>query len=374
MKRNWKILAVDDEPGVLYAIERVLGSQYQVLTCESALESIELAKSKRPDIAIVDVRMPQMDGFDLMGALLSTDPSMKVILMTGSIHESDQKLARAIRERAFYYITKPFDRDVLLALVERCAEIKGLELADQLHTEFLRRQLASASAFQHSMLPSNRESLDGFEIRAMYHPCEHVAGDYYDYAVCGDGALSVLIADVVGHGASAAMLTAVVKSSFHRSRRDCYSPRCIVKNLVEDIAAFEADQFVTTFCATLRREKHEIEYVNAGHVDGLIVGPDSSIQRLAATGPFVSSLVRDRDWEVRTEEWPPDSQLLLHTDGVTEAWHQEEMYGDERLETAIRASHTRHDELLSYVYNSVIQHLAGKPPSDDLTLLNVWSK
>jgi sigma-B regulation protein RsbU (phosphoserine phosphatase) len=182
-----------------------------------------------------------------------------------------------------------------------------------------------------------------------------------------------LIADVVGHGASAAMLTAVVKSSFHRSRKDSYSPAAVVKNLVDDIAAFEPDQFITTFCATLRKDRQEIEYVNAGHVDGLIIAADSSILRLESTSPFISSLIRKGDWEARTREWSDDCQLLLHTDGVIEAWRQEEMFGYERLESIIRESQNRHEELVPSIYNGVMNHLAGTAPLDDFTLLNVWS-
>jgi sigma-B regulation protein RsbU (phosphoserine phosphatase) len=372
MMKTWKILAVDDEPGVLYAIRRILSSQYEILTSESAHQAIEIAASEMPDLAIVDVRMPQMDGFELMSELLTLDEDMKVILMTGSVHESDQKLARAIREKAFYYITKPFDRDVLLALVERCVELKGLQLSNQRHAEIMRRQLAAASAFQQSMLPAKKDSLGGFEVRAVYHPCEDVAGDYYDYAINDDGALSVLIADVVGHGASAAMLTAVVRSSFHRSRRDSFSPRSIMKNLYEDMAAFEADQFVTTFCASIDKDKQEIEYVNAGHVDGLLVEPGGTILKLETTGPIVSSLTLDREWEVKRSEWPRNSQLLLYTDGVTEAWRNNDEYGFERLERAIRDSCGSFEDVLPTVYGSVIDHLCGRAPSDDLTLLNVW--
>ena len=83
-----------------------------------------LADEFRPELAIVDIRMPDMDGFELMARLKGRFPALDVILMTGSVDDLDEKLVRAIRSPAFYFIQKPFDRDVLRTLVERCVELR----------------------------------------------------------------------------------------------------------------------------------------------------------------------------------------------------------------------------------------------------------
>ena len=124
MKRASRILVVDDEPGMVRAVERVLGAAHRVIGSESSAQALALAHEFNPDLVILDIRMPELDGFELMVRLKANHPDVDVILMTGSVDDLDQKLIRAIRERAFYFIQKPFDREVLHALVDRCLELR----------------------------------------------------------------------------------------------------------------------------------------------------------------------------------------------------------------------------------------------------------
>src|SRR5262245_34791438 len=117
-----RIVVVDDDSGVLRSVERVMGRNYEVSSNISPQEAILRTEHFVPDLAILDIRMPGMDGFELMGRLKAVRSDLYIILMTGSIHELDTQLIRAIREKAFYFLQKPFDREVLLTLVERCLE------------------------------------------------------------------------------------------------------------------------------------------------------------------------------------------------------------------------------------------------------------
>src|SRR4051794_22840390 len=216
---SWRILVVDDEPGILRSVERVLGRDYEVEASRSPREAIALAAEFKPALALLDIQMPEMDGFQLMDTLQALDPELAVIFMTGSIHELDAKLIRAIRKNAFYFLQKPFDRGVLLTLVERCLEQKRLEYANRDHLQRLEKELGEARVFQQAMLPPQVASVGGIFVCAQYSPCSELAGDFFDYVAVTGGA-AILIADVSGHGASAAMLTGVVKSAFHSAASD----------------------------------------------------------------------------------------------------------------------------------------------------------
>ena len=122
--RTARILVVDDEPGIIRAVERVLGGAHQVSGTSSSRTALLLAEQIRPELAILDIRMPDLDGFELMSRLKESLPDLDVILMTGSIDDLDEKLVRALRSPAFYFIQKPFDREVLRTLVERCLELR----------------------------------------------------------------------------------------------------------------------------------------------------------------------------------------------------------------------------------------------------------
>ena len=70
----WRILVVDDEAGMLRSVERVLGQDYKVASTRSPRHAVTLARTYKPDLAILDIQMPEMDGFQLMEELQTLDP------------------------------------------------------------------------------------------------------------------------------------------------------------------------------------------------------------------------------------------------------------------------------------------------------------
>ena len=155
---------------------------------------------------------------------MPTRPDLDVILMTGSVDDLDDKLVRAIRGEAFYFIQKPFDREVLRTLVDRCLELRWRRDERRRHLRRLETELAEARAFQQALLPA-RESVAGpLAIWCRYSPCFELGGDLYDYACWASNEAALLVADVSGHGASAAMLTATVKSAFRSTHVEGYDP------------------------------------------------------------------------------------------------------------------------------------------------------
>jgi sigma-B regulation protein RsbU (phosphoserine phosphatase) len=366
-----RILVVDDEPAMLRGVERILGDHHDVLGSLSSLDALSIAEEFEPHIAIIDIRMGEMDGFELMNRLKAIDDDIQVILMTGSVFDIDEKLSRAIRERAFYYISKPFDRQVLLTLVDRCLELRAVEEANRMHVAHLESQLAQVRAFQDSMLPPREAAPEGLMIRAAYQPCVEVAGDLYDYAEVEPGVVALIIADVAGHGASAAMLTGIVKSAFRSSHADRYDPVAVVRRVYEGIGAFEPDRFVTLICARICLGDGRVEYVNAGHEGGLIVSGKGSVIQLESTGPLISPALGEPGWEMSAVAWDRESLMLLYTDGLPEAEAAGEIFGSTRIATTARGGAGDAGGLLTTLLQEVGEFTGGKPPEDDITLLAV---
>jgi sigma-B regulation protein RsbU (phosphoserine phosphatase) len=302
-----------------------------------------------------------------MEELQTLDPELDVIFMTGSIHELDAKLIRAIRKNAFYFLQKPFDRGVLLSLVDRCLGRKGLEYANRQHLRRVERELGDARAFQQAMLAPSSASVGGLSVFAQYIPCSELAGDFYDYAAVPSGGAAILIADVSGHGASAAMLTGVVKSAFRSAASDMYEPVCVAQRVANAIGAFSADRFITLICARLHNGY--LEFVNAGHPPGILASPGNPVVLLEATGPIISpALVCSR--EQRTIHISRGSdRLVLFTDALIETESESGEYGIDRLVEEVNGSSMDGDALSHKVLQSVHEFAAGRPITDDLTLV-----
>ncbi len=172
--------------------------------------------------------------------------------MTGNAEEPDDNLLQAIDEGAFYFIQKPFDRRVLLALVNRCLELRRLRQERERYLIRVERELEDARQFQLSLLPPPHFERPDVSIDARHLACTELAGDIYDYVEADDGTIGLLIADVVGHGTSAAMMTGLVKAAFRASYVDQFEPRTVVERISEGIRDFDPSRFVT-LCAARRQ-------------------------------------------------------------------------------------------------------------------------
>jgi len=113
-----KILVVDDEKGVCHSFKKILGRQgYDVVTANDGLEGIELAGKEYPDLIVMDVSMPRMDGLETLQRLKSLHPDITVIMMTA--HSTSDRAITAMKLGAYDYLTKPFDNVRMIQLIEK---------------------------------------------------------------------------------------------------------------------------------------------------------------------------------------------------------------------------------------------------------------
>ena len=363
----WRILVVDDEAGMLRSVERVLDQDYTVASTRSSREAVELAKAFQPDLAILDIQMPEMDGFQLMEKLQSFDSELDVIFMTGSIHEIDSKLIRAIRKDAFYFLQKPFDRGVLLSLVERCLELKRLDRSNRQHLLRLEKELRDARAFQQSMLAPGFAKVGGISVFAHYIPCSELAGDFYDYVALPSDGAAILVADVSGHGASAAMLTGIVKSAFHSASSEDYEPICVVERVANAIRAFGNHHFITLICTRVRNGS--MDFVNAGHPPGILSNGKTAAALLEATGPIISPALKCSWEQPMIQVKRGADHMVLFTDAIIEAESESGEYGLDRLVEEVSKHPIEGGGLSEQILESVRQFAVGRPMKDDLTLV-----
>jgi phosphoserine phosphatase RsbU/P len=366
--RSARILVVDDEPGMLRAVDRVLSKDHHVVGTRLSRDALTVASEFHPELAIVDIRMPDLDGFELMAQLKARFPGLDVILMTGSVDDLDDKLVRAIRSAAFYFIQKPFDREVLRTLVERCLELRWRREEHRLNVNRLETEMAEARAFQQSLLPAQEQIVNRVAVCCRYTPSSTLGGDLYDYAA-STGRTALLIADVSGHGVSAAMLTGIVKSAFHASHVDGFEPLAVVQRVSMGLAAFSADRFVTLVAALISPEERQLRYVNAGHPPVALWGRTREPLWLHSTGPLVSPVLTTSAWDAPVVPIDEGDHLLLYTDGISEALADEYGRAEARFTSVIDRASEGGAPLLDAILADVHHQLAGRPQPDDLTLL-----
>ena len=366
--KSARILVVDDEPGMLRAVDRVLSKDHHVVGTRLSREALSIAGDFHPELAIVDIRMPDLDGFELMAQLKARFSGIDVILMTGSVDDLDDKLVRAIRSPAFYFIQKPFDREVLRTLVDRCLELRWRREEHRLNLNRLETEMAEARAFQQSLLPDRETVVNGVAVCCRYTPSSALGGDLYDYAA-STGRTALLIADVSGHGVSAAMLTGIVKSAFHASHVDGFEPAAVVQRVSMGLAAFSPERFVTMVAALISPEERQLRYVNAGHPPVALWGRTREPRWLHSTGPLVSPALMESTWESPVVPIHEGDHLLLYTDGISDALADDNGKSEKGFTRIIDRESEGGAPLLDTILADVHRRLAGRPQPDDLTLL-----
>ena len=365
-----RILVVDDEPGMLRAVERVLSGTYHVIGTRSSRDALSVAAEFNPDLAIVDIRMPDLDGFELMARLKARFPELDVILMTGSVDDLDEKLVRAIRSPAFYFIQKPFDREVLKTLVERCVELRWRRTEHRRHLKRLETEMAEARAFQQSLLPDREAVVNRLAICCRYTPCSGLGGDLYDYAAAASGQTALLIADVSGHGVSAAMLTGIVKSAFQASHVDGFEPLAVVQRVWTGLAAFSPERFVTLVAALIAPDRAPAAICECG---------PSADRRCGAARGSPSGWRAPGRWSPRCCPGPRGTCGWCRlTRAISCCCIRTASRRSSPTPTAAQKRDSRHiierasaggAPLLDAILAEVQHDLAGRPQPDDLTLL-----
>lgn len=115
-----RLLIIDDEVDMLEGLRRVLPYDLEgieILTTAKPREALDWARKEPVDVVLLDIRMPEMDGLQLLGELLKVDRSLTVIMMTA--YGSIETAVQAINSGAYDFITKPLDKDALLTFMPR---------------------------------------------------------------------------------------------------------------------------------------------------------------------------------------------------------------------------------------------------------------
>ncbi len=113
-----KILCVDDDKGILKFLERLLGKRgYKVFGAHNGTEALETLARESVDLIILDIRMPGMDGYEVLDEIRYTDQAtVPVVMLTA--RDKDEDVVKGYREGADYYVTKPFSTETIINIVD----------------------------------------------------------------------------------------------------------------------------------------------------------------------------------------------------------------------------------------------------------------
>ena len=313
-----RILVVDDSPTMRMTLEATLGRAHRVILAEDGRQGLDSYYSGKPDIVLLDINMPEVDGFQFLEHIRSMahDHETFILILTGE--EGEDLKPRCLNLGANDFLFKPFDRVELLARVGVAARQVLLTRRIKSATAAMSREIDMLASLQAKLLPQSSPLVPGLRIESLYRPSGKASGDFFDYFLMDDDLLRVIIADVSGHGARAAFIMGIVRTLFRLSRdldHGLERTLHLLNSHLIEIIGREHD-FVTAFVGDIDFSEKNMKYINAGHCPGVLQQGQEPAQRLGANHPLLGFF--PMEFTAATVSFPRESALFLYTDGFFE--------------------------------------------------------
>ena len=383
---NAKILVVDDEPQNIRLLQiRLQADGYTVLSASSGQEALELVQAEVPDLILLDIMMPGMNGFEVCQQIRAEEATQFIpVVMVTALSEKEDRI-RAIEAGGDDFISKPFDSYEVLARVRSLVRIKryhdALEQANRelkIHNERMDKELQMASEIQDSLMPQGITDLLGFRIVSHYTPAVVVGGDFFDLWEVERGRLGVFISDVMGHGVSAAFITVFIKTIVEEMITQTDDPGRLLKELntrFNKMISSQQYMFATAFCAVIDRSNETLHYANAGHPFPFLVQRQRNVCKPIgdqSTGKGLG-LLPDSTYQTHHYPFTPSDGLFLYTDGAYELQNsQGEEFTPQGIQEVIMQQITQPAPVLvETVLNTTDRFSDGRPKDDDITIVAI---
>jgi len=382
-----KILIVDDEPfNVDYLEQELEDAGYATISAENGLEALDRVNSDTPDLVLLDIMMPVMDGFEVLARLKGNVETREIPIIVISASNDLKSVVRGIQLGAEDYLPKPFEPTLLGARISSSLEKKRLRDLEKLYLKSLERELEIGREIQMGFLPPELPSLQGWEIAAYFNAAKEVAGDYYDAFLLPDGNLICVVGDVCGKGVGAALYMTLFRSLIRAtSKTDYFYTKdeqnldntarlqqviSFVNNYVADVHG-HTSMFSTVFICAINLEKNILTYMNCGNEPALLIRNSGEVAELWPTGPIVG-IIPDAGFTAREMAMGENDMLLAYTDGITDALNiTEQAFGRQRLTELVKADKTSCEGQLKTIAQQLQQFIGTAVQFDDITALGV---
>ncbi len=213
MRKRPLILIVDDNPEALDIFgTRLATLDYEIITAPDGETGLAMARREKPDLILLDIMMPIMDGLTVCRELKSDPafPFIPIILVTAKSDTKD--VVAGLEAGGDEYLTKPVEHAALVARVGSMLRIKGLHDKVLEQSAQLRIQLEAATKVQCLFWPEIPKMEAGSHVWAISVPAAYVGGDLYDVIKLPDGSWLLYVADVSGKGVPAALIMAALST------------------------------------------------------------------------------------------------------------------------------------------------------------------
>ncbi|MBI1842016.1 MAG: SpoIIE family protein phosphatase [Verrucomicrobia bacterium] len=325
------VLVVDDNAGNRDLLVRRLRREgHTAHEAADGNRALEVWRRERPDVVLLDVQMPDLDGYTLLQQAMGDAELREAAVIMVSGFDRQEGIARCIEAGAEDYLIKPFDAVLLRARVAACLEKK--ELRDQerrTHRALVESQarltaeLAEAAGYVRSLLPAPLSGAISTEW--VFRPSAQLGGDAFGYHWIDDEHFALYLLDVCGHGIGAALLSVSALNLIRSEALPGVDPREPAAVMAGLNKAFPMEaqnqQYFTIWYGVFRSTDRELRFASAGHPPAFRIGAGGerapSIHDLRTPAPPIGCLPEAR-FSQQSAPLGQGDTLLIFSDGAYE--------------------------------------------------------
>ncbi len=376
------VLIVDDDKTnrlILSTLIKKLG--YTVISAINGEEAVEMYANNHPDIILMDVMMPVMNGYDAAVEIkrICCEVFVPIIFLTAITDEN--ALAKCIEYGGDDFIIKPYNSIIIKAKIDAMVRVRELynHIADSksaLQEHHSRLQLEHEIAETIFTNITNPKNLEIENIKYLLKPMSITSGDILLCSRTPSGGMHVMLGDFTGHGLSAAIGAIPVSDTFYSLSSKGYSIGDIAFNINKRLKETLPSGF---FCAACLIEADEafrtVAVWNGGNPDIIITTNDGPPIKIPSSHLPLGVLNSDNlDRSVEFIELGPNDKIYMVSDGIIEAQNsQGNMYTQQKLDNVILEAQ-KSSNPFSTIENSINEFCINAEQFDDITLIEITAK
>jgi phosphoserine phosphatase RsbU/P len=385
--RNCKILIIEDNNVARAVLKEIFSKNgfKNIEEAENGKKGLEKTYSFRPDLIILDVVMPEMNGEECCKQIRQdNDPHIAnvPILFQTSLDGALDK-SRLFAAGATDYISKPVDQKELIA--RATVHLEREIMTNELREFNLRvmHELSTARDSQMVLIPDEisikeMEKDYGLQIHGHYQPCSELGGDFWGFKSLSSEELAIYMVDFSGHGVNAALNVFRLHTLMQSAMDIANSPGVYLSYLNTILSPLlPVGQFATMFYGVINSKRKILSYASAAAPTPILFKHHGASHQLLETKGFLLGISKDSNYQTIEVPFSSSDCLLLYSDALTETPDKNgkmltieetlEIF-ESKLTTDYQPSYESFKSLLEHFNNNHLQYI-----KDDLTLNTYYS-
>lgn len=386
------VFILDDDPLILRYLSVCLKRNgFECVGCETSTALLEQLETRTPDVIILDLLMPDVNGHEVLQELKRRRPDLPVIVSTAS--DSQDDVIEALRASADDFVKKPLRDELILSAIRRTIEraqikkqneellerLKETNKTLEMYRAEMEQELVVAQKVQDWLMRIEFPAMDHFRFHHKRVPSIQVGGDFIDIIQWREPERrGIVFVDVAGHGVSAALIAPIFRGMVRDVVKRDNSPAIVMQRLFENGPSFfDGGRYASVIYILLDDREKTATIAKGGQEPVILIKQDSTGPRIVnpmgyPIGMDMGDPAMKDEFEEITVRLEPRDRLILYTDGLVEAAPEarpSDVFGRERLHDFFHEIRLLPSETFAdMVFNEALQYCGRDRFLDDCAL------